>query len=284
MKKKSVVSMVVALSLTATVMVGATLAYLTDKTETLTNTFTIGKVSIDLEELSWDPDKADKLVPGTDIPKDPKVTNTGRNAAWVAVTVDGMNGNTADETGMADFGFSAEVNEGWVLVDKDGKIDTTWDGKTLVDGTYAYTELLAVDATTKNPVFSKVIFADSDAYDKSYVIKGVKGDAVDSDGKKEVEYYIVRDHAGNFLDKDGKVAATEADIAQYTTKEAAEAFVATLEEKISYEFDLNVTAYAIQDMIIDGEDDPDAVYADSKDESGNVTAYGWVKAIFNPVN
>lgn len=281
MKKKSVVSMVVALSLTATVMVGATLAYLTDKTETLTNTFTIGKVSIDLEEPDWVPDKAENLVPGTVIPKNPTVTNTGKNAGWVAVTVDGMNGNTADETGMADFGFSATVNDGWVLVDEDGKVDATWDGETLVDGIYAYTELLAVDATTKTPLFSKVIFADSDAYDKSYVIKGI---AVDPDDESKGKYYIVRDNAGNFLDKDGKVAATEADIAQYTDEAAAKTFVATLEEKVSYEFDLNVTAYAIQDMIIDGADDPDAVYADSKDEFGKVTAYGWVKAIFNPVN
>ena len=51
MKKKSLVMMVVSLALVGTIMVGATLAYFTDKTDAVTNTFTVGaNVEIDLFE------------------------------------------------------------------------------------------------------------------------------------------------------------------------------------------------------------------------------------------
>lgn len=43
MKKKSLVTMLAAVCLTGVVMVGATLAYFSDKTDVVTNTFTVGK-------------------------------------------------------------------------------------------------------------------------------------------------------------------------------------------------------------------------------------------------
>ena len=51
MKKKSLVMMVISLALVGTIMVGATLAYYTDKTEAVTNTFSVGaNVDINLYE------------------------------------------------------------------------------------------------------------------------------------------------------------------------------------------------------------------------------------------
>lgn len=49
---------------------GGTLAWLMDSTQTITNTFTIGKVDIELAETATE----FKLVPGNTIAKDPKVT------------------------------------------------------------------------------------------------------------------------------------------------------------------------------------------------------------------
>lgn len=57
--------------LLVTASVLGTIAYLTDKTETITNTFTVGKVDITLAETTG---KNYKMVPGSDIAKDPKVT------------------------------------------------------------------------------------------------------------------------------------------------------------------------------------------------------------------
>lgn len=163
MRKKSLVAMVVALALTASIMIGATLAYFVSETDPVTNTFTIGNVKIELDEPSWDDETSGKdILPGVTIPKDPTVYNTGVNEAYVAVTVKGMNGyvdadgnytpgTVTDQngivigTGMSDVGFVATVNAGWVKVNADGTVDTTWDAvnRPLVDGIYAYMEKLA---------------------------------------------------------------------------------------------------------------------------------------------
>ena len=50
--------------------VGGTLAWLTAKTDAVTNTFTVGNIKIDLAETTTD----FKMVPGCTIAKDPKVT------------------------------------------------------------------------------------------------------------------------------------------------------------------------------------------------------------------
>ena len=54
MKKKNLITAAVSLALVAVVGVGATLAYFTDKTETKRNTFSSGKVSINLIDETWD--------------------------------------------------------------------------------------------------------------------------------------------------------------------------------------------------------------------------------------
>ena len=62
--------------LVAILSVGATIAWLTDKTDPITNTFTVGDIEITLTEENPSADKRDKIqiVPGTNITKDPKVT------------------------------------------------------------------------------------------------------------------------------------------------------------------------------------------------------------------
>lgn len=81
--------LVLALALIVGVAGGATFAWLTAKSDTVTNTFTYGDISIELEETTGD---AYKIIPGVDIEKDPKVTvKAGSEACWLFVKVDEEN-------------------------------------------------------------------------------------------------------------------------------------------------------------------------------------------------
>lgn len=97
MKKKTILVAAIAVMLVAALVVGGTLAYFTD-TDTKTNTFTVGNVSIDLKEqqkvengglVPFDASK--QLVPGKSndgnaVSKIVTVTNTSEhNDAWVWV-------------------------------------------------------------------------------------------------------------------------------------------------------------------------------------------------------
>lgn len=86
--KALVLTLCAVLLVVATVM--GTLAYLTDTTDEVKNTFTIGKVDIDLtEEAGKENNKQFKMVPGCTITKDPKVTvNAGSEDCIVFVKVE----------------------------------------------------------------------------------------------------------------------------------------------------------------------------------------------------
>lgn len=84
MKKKSFI-MALALVLVFAVAVGGVVAWLTDKTDPVVNTFTVGDINIKLEESK---DLNLKMVPGNDIKKDPKVTVEAKSeACWLFVEV-----------------------------------------------------------------------------------------------------------------------------------------------------------------------------------------------------
>lgn len=80
--------------------VGGMLAYLTD-TDSVTNTFTVGEVNIDLTEPGYSSQKAQDIVPNQTIKKDPTVTNIGENDAivFLKVTVPVQNVATAELNG-----------------------------------------------------------------------------------------------------------------------------------------------------------------------------------------
>ena len=109
--------------------IGGTVAWLTDKTDTITNTFTTSDIDIDLAE-SKNLDL--KMVPGKTISKDPKVTvNAGSEACWLFVKVEkSANFDDFMEYTMAD---------GWTLV----------PGETNV-------YYRKVDATTENTDFAVI--------------------------------------------------------------------------------------------------------------------------------
>ncbi len=74
--------MIAALALVGVVGAGATLAYLTDATNAVTNTFTVGKVDITLTEESndgsWNEENNgfdyNNILPGDELDKKPVVT------------------------------------------------------------------------------------------------------------------------------------------------------------------------------------------------------------------
>lgn len=121
--KKALILSVCALLLVCTT-VFTTLAYLTDKSGEVTNTFTIGKVDIDLYET--DPTAQDttahvtqrtgiKIVPGSVAPKDPTVeVKSGSEACWLYVKVTEAN-NTLTSDNTQKF-IQYDIVSGWTAL------------------------------------------------------------------------------------------------------------------------------------------------------------------------
>lgn len=119
--KKKTLALVLALTLLVAGVVGGTLAWLTDQTAEVKNTFTVGDINIGLTETTTDY----KMVPGNTIAKDPTVTVKANSAAcWLFVQV-------TESTNLKDF-ITYAIAEGW----------TALPG---VDGVY-YREVSASDA------------------------------------------------------------------------------------------------------------------------------------------
>ena len=120
MKKKT--SIILSMLLVFTIVVGGTIAYLMAKTDTVTNTFTVGNINIDLTETTG---KNYKMLPGNVLAKNPKVTvKAGSEASWLFVKVQKSdNFDTFIEYAMAD---------GWTKLE---------------DGVY-YREVTATDTET----------------------------------------------------------------------------------------------------------------------------------------
>ena len=99
--KKQTKTIAVAAALAAVLTIGGVSAYFTDA-DTATNTFTIGKISLDLQEPNWDPDHATNLTPNQIIKKDPQIRNDGINDEFVflEVTVPYKNVITVNDAGV----------------------------------------------------------------------------------------------------------------------------------------------------------------------------------------
>lgn len=96
---KKLVIAVVALSLALVCAIGGTLAFLIAESDTVTNTFTYGTITLELSEKN----KTDKdglaftnVVPGDELDKDPVVTVVeGSEACYVYVLIDNQLGTAA---------------------------------------------------------------------------------------------------------------------------------------------------------------------------------------------
>lgn len=84
MKKKTFV-IALCLALVVAFAAGGAIAWLTDTTDPVMNTFTVGNIDITLAETTTDY----KMIPGSEIAKDPKVTvKAGSEACWLFVKID----------------------------------------------------------------------------------------------------------------------------------------------------------------------------------------------------
>lgn len=100
--KKKILALVLALTLLVAGVVGGTLAWLTDRTAEVKNTFTVGDINIGLTETTTDY----KMVPGNTIAKDPTVTVKAESeACWLFVQV-------TESTNLKDF-ITYAIAEGW---------------------------------------------------------------------------------------------------------------------------------------------------------------------------
>ncbi|MBR5560620.1 MAG: SipW-dependent-type signal peptide-containing protein [Clostridia bacterium] len=112
---KKILAFVLCLVLVAGLSIAGTIAWLQDTSDTLTNTFTVGNINIELAETDTKLDADDsaltnsyKMVPGNEIAKDPEVTvKAGSEASYVFVKL-------VKSTDPAfDSYLEYEIAEGW---------------------------------------------------------------------------------------------------------------------------------------------------------------------------
>ena len=146
----------VALLLCLVLLIGGISAYFTDKTETLSNTYTIGNIEIELTEPGWVAANAQGIMPGDVLVKDPTVQNTGSSDAYVFVKVSIPTG-TVDGTAdtelftLVNSNNQDGVNAGWVQVSR-----TAETGK--VTYVYAYSSGTELAPNGTATLFNKVRF------------------------------------------------------------------------------------------------------------------------------
>lgn len=138
--------MILAVVLIVGISVGGTLAWLTDTTESVTNTFTVGDINITLDETKTD----FKMVPGNTIEKDPKVTvEGGSEDCWLFVKVEKSNN--------LDTYITYTVDSDWtrLTTDKDGNSISDliyYRSVTASDGDQVFSVLTGDQVTVKDSV------------------------------------------------------------------------------------------------------------------------------------
>lgn len=136
MKKRSIALLCAAVMVVG-MAIGGTMAWLTAKTSTVKNTFTVGNIDIELKETGATPSgdlltKDFKMVPGKTLDKDPNVTvKAGSEDRWLFVEV--MEGNnlanyinyTVDSANWDEMDEVTGPNGGKVYVYKGSAADGT---------------------------------------------------------------------------------------------------------------------------------------------------------------
>ena len=153
MKNKTWKNYLGAAALVTVLFAGSVSAYFTDQDEKV-NTFTVGKVTIELEEPKWEkkpddngnkiPDEAERMTPNQTIIKDPQVKNTGNNDAFIYMTVEVPcrqiisvnNDGTRNPLAMREL-YNYQVDNSWELL---GTVDVSDESgkKVAVKHLYAY--------------------------------------------------------------------------------------------------------------------------------------------------
>lgn len=138
MKLKQILAIVLSMALVACISVAATVAYLTDVTDNVTNTFSIGDIEITLDEAKVNtPDSENpgvapsdaprvtendyQLFPGSTYDKDPTVhVQPGSEASYIFVKVQNFIAEIEDATAIHDQ-ITSEQN-GWKVLSVEGDV------------------------------------------------------------------------------------------------------------------------------------------------------------------
>lgn len=154
--KKNTVKIMALAGILCLASVGGVSAYLTDY-EKVSNEFTVGKVDIELKEPEWKPEENKKIEPSKVIHKDPQITNTGTNDAFVymEVSIPMANVEAAAENGerlgkKVQELFYFEAKDSWMQL----SVQNTESRRTY---TYAYTKILKPQETSET-LFDTVKF------------------------------------------------------------------------------------------------------------------------------
>lgn len=150
--KKKTLALLLALVLVFGAAVGGTIAYLTDTTGPVTNTFTVGNIDIGLAETATD----FKMVPGCDITKDPKVTVMANSeACWLFVRID-------ESSNLDDF-ISYTVASDWTQGDGTNIPSNVWYRSVTASTTdQTFSVLTGDEVTVKNTVTKAMMDALTD--------------------------------------------------------------------------------------------------------------------------
>ncbi len=248
-KRKHKWMLAVGLCVLTTVGGGLIGAYFTDH-ETKTNVLTVGKVSINLYEPSWDgedengPDveqtpenpelgvnEGKDIYPLKEIPKDPTIKNIGINSSWIYMEVkmpkaEVMTANidgTRNEKKMTEL-FSYDMNENWEEIKKTEEENYnvyTYAYKTPLKGSKNLVEGSdsVYDGEKTTPLFDKIVFANL-----------VEGQGLE---QKELSIpiramAIQSDHTGSYLEAYEKYINQNAAISTETTTKSTEEAIGDL--------------------------------------------------------
>ena len=142
MKKKILVACL-CVALAVLTIAGTTLAYLTATTGPVTNTFTVGNIDITLTETTTDY----KMVPGSTIAKDPKVTvKAGSEACWLFVKVE-------ESTNLDNF-ITYTIADGWTAL---SGVNGVYYREVSAAATDTNFSVLAGDQVTVNTTVTKAV-------------------------------------------------------------------------------------------------------------------------------
>ena len=154
--KKNTVKIMTLAGILCLASVGGVSAYLTDYVK-VSNEFTVGKVDIELKEPEWKPEENKKIEPSKVIHKDPQITNTGTNDAFVymEVSIPMANVEAAAENGerlgkKVQELFSFEAKDSWMQL----SVQNAESRRTY---TYAYKKILKPQETSET-LFDTVKF------------------------------------------------------------------------------------------------------------------------------
>lgn len=124
-------NIVIVIAIVAVMMIGTAMAYFTDK-DNAVNSFTVGNISVEVQEPGWNPDDAKNIVPNQVIAKDPLIYNDGANPEYVfmQVKVPAASVETANDDGSRNAAakqdlFTYTINDNWLQIDKKNNTDDT---------------------------------------------------------------------------------------------------------------------------------------------------------------